>query len=104
VTPTTDASLQKVLARYAVPRRGRAISNILSSVAAYLALIGAAAGAILLLVVVNLAKEKFGMALVGLLIPPVAAIGAVRLAKPHSLWARLYGEEKEERARTRFAG
>ena len=71
---------------------------------AVVALIGAAAGAILLLVVVNLAKEKFGMALVGLLIPPVAAIGAVRLAKPHSLWARLYGEEKEQRARTRFAG
>src|SRR5213078_3462549 len=67
---------------------------------AVVALIGAAAGAILLLVVVNLAKEKFGMALVGLLIPPVAAIGAVRLAKPHSLWARLYGEEKEQRART----
>jgi len=71
---------------------------------AVVALIGAAAGAILLLVVVNLAKEKFGMALVGLLVPPVAAIGAVRLAKPHSLWARLYGEEKEQRARTRFAG
>jgi len=41
VTPTTDASLQKVLARYAVPRRGRAISNLLTSVAAYLGLIGA---------------------------------------------------------------
>ena len=41
MTPTTDASLQKVLARYAVPRRGRAISNLLTSVAAYLGLIGA---------------------------------------------------------------
>ena len=41
MTPTTDASLQKVLARYAVPRRGRAISNLLTSVAVYLALIGA---------------------------------------------------------------
>ena len=41
MTPTTDASLQKALARYAVPRRGRAISNLLTSVAAYLGLIGA---------------------------------------------------------------
>ena len=40
MTPTTDVSLQKVLARYAVPRRGRAISNLLTSVAAYLGLIG----------------------------------------------------------------
>jgi acyl-lipid omega-6 desaturase (Delta-12 desaturase) len=41
VTPSPDTSLQKVLARYAVPRRGRAISNLLTSVGAYLGLIGA---------------------------------------------------------------
>jgi acyl-lipid omega-6 desaturase (Delta-12 desaturase) len=41
VTPTADTSLQKILARYAVPRRGRAISNLLTSVAAYLGLIAA---------------------------------------------------------------
>jgi acyl-lipid omega-6 desaturase (Delta-12 desaturase) len=35
----TDTSLQKVLARYAVPRRGRAISNVFTSVVVYLALI-----------------------------------------------------------------
>jgi omega-6 fatty acid desaturase (delta-12 desaturase) len=36
-----DTSLQKTLARYATPRRGRATSNLLTSVAAYVALIGA---------------------------------------------------------------
>jgi acyl-lipid omega-6 desaturase (Delta-12 desaturase) len=41
VTPTTDVSLQKTLARYAVPRRGRAISNLFTSVAMYLGLIAA---------------------------------------------------------------
>src|SRR3954467_2245839 len=40
--PATDASMQKVLARYAKPRRGRAISNTFTSVAVYLALITAA--------------------------------------------------------------
>ena len=39
--PTDGRSLQKVLARYAVPRRGRAVSNLLTSVAVYVGLIGA---------------------------------------------------------------
>lgn len=42
----TDASLQKLLARYAVPRRRKAISNLFTSVAAYLTLIGASAAAL----------------------------------------------------------
>jgi omega-6 fatty acid desaturase (delta-12 desaturase) len=42
----SDTSLQKVLARYAVPRRGRAASNLVTSVIAYLALIGAACAAL----------------------------------------------------------
>ena len=46
MTATTDASLKKVLARYAVPRRGRAISNLLTSVLPYLALIGASCTAL----------------------------------------------------------
>jgi omega-6 fatty acid desaturase (delta-12 desaturase) len=41
VTETPDTSLQKVLARYAASRRGPAISNLLTSVGAYLGLIGA---------------------------------------------------------------
>jgi len=40
--PVTGTSLQKVLARYAVPRRGRAISNLFTSVVVYVGLIGAA--------------------------------------------------------------
>ena len=54
-------------------------------------------------VLVNLAKEKFGVAVVGLVVTPVAIVGAFRLGKPHSLWARLfYGEDKRTRARARF--
>jgi hypothetical protein len=57
----------------------------------------------ILVTVVNLAKEKFGMAVAGLFIVPVGLVGAVRLARPHSLWARLfYRERKRARARARF--
>ena len=60
------------------------------------------AGAILL-AVVNLAKEKFAVALLGLLLPPIGLVGALRLGRPHSLWARLlYGERKRARAVARF--
>ena len=53
----------------------------------------------------NAAKEKFGMALWSLTLPPVGAVGALRLAKPHSLWARLlYGERRRARAGQRYAG
>jgi omega-6 fatty acid desaturase (delta-12 desaturase) len=40
--PAAGASLQKVMARYAVPRFGPAVSNLLTSVAVYVGLIGAA--------------------------------------------------------------
>jgi hypothetical protein len=69
---------------------------------AVFAFVGAFGVVTILLVVVNLAKEKFGMAVVGLLIPPVAAVGALRLGRPGSLWARLYRERKRARARARF--
>jgi hypothetical protein len=68
----------------------------------------AAVGAVgllgILVAFVNIAKEKFGMALLSLLIPLVGLVGAVRLARPTSVWARLYGDEKRRRARDRFAG
>ncbi|MFH8367354.1 hypothetical protein [Streptomyces sp. NPDC018031] len=35
-----------------------------------------------------LVKGKFRMAVIGVLLPPVAIIGAVRLARPESFWAR----------------
>jgi hypothetical protein len=36
-------------------------------------------------------------------VPPIGLVGALRLGKPGSLWARLYSEEKKARARERFA-
>ena len=58
----------------------------------------------IVLAIVNAAKEKFGMALWSLVIPVVGFVGALRLARATSVWARLYGEGKRERARERFAG
>jgi hypothetical protein len=55
--------------------------------------------------VVNLAKEKFGIAILGFLVPPIGIVAAFRLGRPHSLWARLfYGDRKRERAKARFSG
>lgn len=71
---------------------------------AVLAAIGAAGLLNLVLVGVNAAKEKFAMAAVGLFVPVVSAIGAVRLGRPSSIWARIYGDEKRRRASERFAG
>ena len=57
-----------------------------------------------LLVLVNFAKEKFLVGILGLFVPPLALIGAIRLGREHSLWAHfLYGDEKRARARARFA-
>ena len=70
-------------------------------------LFGASAGHL-----VNAAKEKFRMALVGLLFWPAAVATAARLAKPHSVWARLvyrkrwfspHGDRKLERSKARYA-
>jgi hypothetical protein len=59
-------------------------------------------GVNLILVLVNVAKEKFVTAAIGLFISPVSLVGAFRLAKPHSPWARLfYGDKKMARARAR---
>ena len=69
---------------------------------AVFALIGSVGLLTIALVMVNLAKEKFAMAIVGFFFPPVALVGALRLGRPHSLWARLYGERKMARARARF--
>ncbi len=52
---------------------------------------------------VNAAKEKFGMSVLALVFWPAAAPSAVRVAKPHSLWARrFYRGDKLERARARY--
>jgi hypothetical protein len=70
-----------------------------------IAFVGAFGGTAILLALVNLSKEKFGMALASLLLPPVGLVGAFRLGKPGSMWARVFyrGEAKHARAVERFA-
>ncbi len=58
-----------------------------------------------IMALVNAGKEKFGMAIWSILVPVVGLVGAFRLAKPHSVWARLfYRHGKRERSEQRFAG
>ncbi len=58
-----------------------------------------------ILALVNASKEKFGMAIWSIVLPVVGIPSAFRLAKPHSVWARLfYREDKKERSEKRFAG
>ncbi|MEU8531025.1 MULTISPECIES: hypothetical protein [Streptomyces] len=53
-----------------------------------------------LFVLVALFKGKFRMAVVGTLVPFVAIVGALRLARPGSLWARkAYAKRPKARAR-----
>jgi hypothetical protein len=61
--------------------------------------VGSLAAAVAL---VNVAKGKYWTAAGGLVVPVAGAVTAVRLAKPRSLWARLYGPEKIARAHARF--
>lgn len=69
------------------------------------AVVGFFGFAAIVLAFVNVAKEKFGIALLALLIPPVGLVGAIRLARPHSLWARtLFTERRLRRAEDRFRG
>jgi hypothetical protein len=58
-----------------------------------------------ILALANSAKEKFGMAVWSILVPVVGIPGVFRLAKPHSIWAKLfYRHGKKERSEERFAG
>jgi hypothetical protein len=52
--------------------------------------------------VVAFLKGKLFTGVVGLFVPLVAVIGAIRLAKPGSRWARRYSGPKLERSRARF--
>src|SRR5918995_3469195 len=65
--------------------------------------IGGSFGVItILLVIVNLAKENFVTGVIGLFVPPVAFVGAFRLGREHSPWAKLfYGDEKKAKAKHR---
>jgi len=58
----------------------------------------------IILAIVNAAKEKFGMAILSILVPVAGLVSAFRLAKPHSVWAKLfYRHGKKERSEDRFA-
>jgi hypothetical protein len=58
-----------------------------------------------ILALANAAKEKFGMAIWSILVPVVGLVSACRLAKPHSVWAKLfYRHGKKDRSEERFAG
>lgn len=69
---------------------------------AALAVIGFFGLSTLIFVAIVAAKGKLGMAALGLLLPPVAWVSAVRLAKPDSLWARHYSGQKRVRSEERF--
>jgi len=57
------------------------------------------------LALVNAAKEKFGMAVWSIVVPVVGIPGAFRLAKPRSVWAKVfYRHGKRQRSEERFAG
>lgn len=72
---------------------------------AVFALVGSLGALGILLALVNASKEKFGVALLGLVVPFVQLAGAFRLAKPNSVWARLfYRRRKLQRSRRRYAG
>ena len=61
---------------------------------------------IALLLVVTLLKGKLKLGLFGIVFPPVAVVGALRLAKPTSIWARrLYPQDgrRLRRSEARFA-
>lgn len=56
-----------------------------------------------LLVIVVLLKAKLVTGFVGMFVPFVALVGAVRLAKPHSPWARLLYKPESKRLRRAVA-
>ena len=72
--------------------------------AATFAIVGAIGLSAIVVALVNAAKEKFGFALISLVLPIVGVIGAVRLAKPHSLWARSYRAGRREHSERRYSG
>jgi len=56
------------------------------------------------LAVICVLKGKYRTALFGLFLPPVGVVGALRLARPSSTWARhRYGAERMEHAARRAA-
>ena len=80
--------------------------DVASTVAdAVFAIVGAFGVVSIVVALVNVSKEKFFFALVGLFVLPVGLVGAFRLGRPHSLWARgFYRDHRLARSRARFGG
>ncbi len=75
------------------------VEDIVFAVAGIVGVLG------IVLALVNAAKEKFGTAILSILIPIAGLPSAFRLAKPHSVWAKLfYRHGKMVRSEKRFAG
>ena len=69
------------------------------------AVVGAVGLLGVILALINAAKEKFGIALWSIVVPLVGLVGALRLAKPNSVWAKLfYRHGKKERSEQRYSG
>ncbi len=59
----------------------------------------------IVMALVNAAKEKFGMAIWSIVFPLAGLVGAFRLGKTHSVWAKLfYRHGKRERSQQRYSG
>jgi hypothetical protein len=54
-------------------------------------------------VVVTMLKGKLKMGLIGIVVPPVALVGTLRLAKPGSIWTRLLYPKRGRRMRRSIA-
>ncbi len=75
------------------------VEAIVHAVVGFFGLFGIAMAAICFL------KEKFGLGVAALVFPPLGLVGALRLARPGSPWAKVvYGEKKQAKAERRFAG
>jgi hypothetical protein len=77
--------------------------DVETGVAAFVGFFGLFA---IVVALINVAKEKYGMAIWSLVIPVVGLIGAIRYGRPHSLWARFAyrSEHRLEKSRKRFDG
>jgi hypothetical protein len=75
------------------------VADVVQAIVGTIGLVG------VVLALINAAKEKFGMAIWSILVPVVGLVSAVRLAKPRSVWAKVfYKHGKKRRSEERFAG
>jgi lysyl-tRNA synthetase class 2 len=72
---------------------------------AVFAIVGAVGFVAILLALINTAKEKFGMAIASVLFPLAGVPSIFRLAKPHSVWAKLfYRHDRQAESEKRYTG